>query len=94
MAYLAKMAEMAINRQRHSLRGYFGHLIWIAGPLAIFRHFAIIAKIANFAKIATLQGATFGIQFESPAFCQFSAIARISGHKCFSPLEPQSPENS
>ena len=91
MAYLAKMAEMAINRQRHSLRGYFGHLIWIAGPLAIFRHFAIIA---NFAKIATLQGATFGIQFESPAFCQFSAIARISGHKCFSPLEPQSPENS
>ena len=30
---------MAINRQHHSSRGYFGHLIWIAGPLAIFRHF-------------------------------------------------------
>ena len=35
MAYLTKTA---INRQRHSSKGHFCHLIWIASPLAIFRH--------------------------------------------------------
>ena len=41
VAILAKMAyltETAINRQRHSSKGHFCHLIWIASPLAIFRH--------------------------------------------------------
>ena len=43
------------------------------------RNFAILAKIA------TLQEATFGVQFESPALCRFftiSAIACNFGHKC------------
>ena len=43
------------------------------------------SKFDIFAKIATLQGATFGIQFESPASWRFFAIfaiACISGHKC------------
>ena len=42
-------------------------------------------NFAIFAKIATLQEATFGVQFKSPALWRFfaiSAIARIFGHKC------------
>ena len=43
----------------------------IASPLAIF------AKIANFAKIASLQGATFGIQFKSPEAGDFSPVSPL-----------------
>ena len=39
---------------------------------------AIFAKIANFAKIASLQGATFGIQFKSPAAGDFSPVSPFS----------------
>jgi len=59
-------------------RGHFWHPIWIfchildiASPLAIF------AKIAIFAKFASLQGGTFGIQFKSPEadnFLPFSLL--------------------
>ena len=39
---------------------------------------AIFAKIANFAKIASLQGATFGIQFKSPVAGDFSPVSPFS----------------
>ena len=39
---------------------------------------AIFAKIANFAKIASLQGATFGIQFKSPAAGDFLPVSPFS----------------
>ena len=39
---------------------------------------AIFAKIANFTKIASLQGATFGIQFKSPAAGNFSPVSPFS----------------
>ena len=39
---------------------------------------AIFAKIANFAKIASLQGATFGIQFKSPPAGDFSPVSPFS----------------
>ena len=38
---------------------------------------AIFAKIANFAKIASLQGATFGIQFKSPQAGDFSPVSPL-----------------
>ena len=49
----------------------------IANPLAI------LAKIAIFAKIASLQGATFGIQFKSPEAGDFSpfSLLQAAGHK-------------
>ena len=54
----------------------------------VFHHYhqasSDFAKIANFAKIASLQGATFGIRFKSPEagdFFAIFAIACISGHK-------------
>ena len=55
--------------------------MWLIARMGdMSRNFAI------FAKIATLQEATFGVQFKSPAlwrfFAIFSAIARIFGHKC------------
>ena len=71
------------RQDRHSSRSDFCHLIWFTSPLAIFRQFSP-SKFAVFAKIATLQGATFGIQFDSPALWRFFAIfaiACISGHK-------------
>ena len=39
---------------------------------------AIFVKIANFAKIASLQGATFGIQFKSPAAGDFLPVSPFS----------------
>ena len=39
--------------------------------------FAKIAKIAIFAKIANLQGATFSIQFKSPAAGDFSPFSPL-----------------
>ena len=39
---------------------------------------AVFAKIAIFAKIANLQGATFGIQFKSPAAGDFSPVSPFS----------------
>ena len=90
MHALAKMAEMAINRQnrhfrqnRQPPRGHFWHPIQIARGWWFFASFAIacmaiFAKIANFAKIASLQGATFGIQFKSPAAGYFSPVSPFS----------------
>ena len=40
--------------------------------------FAKIANFAIFAKIASLQGATFGIQFKSPAAGDFSPVSPFS----------------
>ena len=37
----------------------------------------LLSKIAIFVKIATLQGATFGIQFESPALWRFSPFSPL-----------------
>ena len=42
---------------------------------------AFFSKLAFFAKNVTLQGATFGIQFELPALWWLFAITCISGHK-------------
>ena len=54
--------------------------MWLIARMGdMSRNFAI------FAKIATLQEVTFGVQFESPALWRFfatSAIACIFGHKC------------
>ena len=43
----------------------------IANPLVIFN------KIANFGNIASLQGATFGIQFKSPEPGDFSPFSPL-----------------
>ena len=50
----------------------------ICSKFAIFAKLAIFAQIAIIAEIATLQGATFGMQFESPlhAFLEISATSR------------------
>ena len=76
MTYLAEMAinrHFRQNRQSSSFR-----------YLSNFSFLPNFAQIAILAKIATLQGATFDIQFESPAVWRFFAIfaiAFISGHK-------------
>ena len=63
-----------------SFQGAGTFSVIIASPLAIF------AKIANFAKIASLQRATFGIQFklsEAGDFSPFSPLhAFLHGRKC------------
>ena len=66
---------------------HFAKLPLSKGPsdfVSICAKFAIFAKIAIIVNIASLQGATFGVQFESPALWRFFAIfatACISGHK-------------
>ena len=57
-----------------SLQGAETFSVIIASPLAIF------AKIANFAKIVSLQGATFGIQFNSSEAGDFSPFSPL--HAC------------
>ena len=61
---------------RHSARGPV--VFAICSKFAIFAKLAIFAQIAIIAEIATLQGATFGMQFESPlhAFLEISATSR------------------
>ena len=46
--------------------------------MAIFAKIANFAKIAIFAKIVNLQGATFGVQFKSPAAGDFSPLSPFS----------------
>ena len=64
------------------------HILDIAGENRQFRHnrrsvragtfFAIIASpLAIFAKIASLQEATFGIQFKSPGACDVSPVSPL-----------------
>ena len=55
-----------------SLRGAGTFFAIIASPLAIF------PKIANFAKIASLQGATFGIQLKLSEAGDFSPFLPFS----------------
>ena len=63
----------------HSYRGHFWHpiLVNICHILDFTGLLALFVEIANFAKIASLQGATFGIQFKSP-FSPLHAFLGIS----------------
>ena len=76
-----------------TLRDVFSYIIWIKGPLLacnlnicqildITSPLAIFVEIANFAKIASLQGATFGIQLKPSEAGDFSPFLP------FSPLYP------
>ena len=61
--------DFSKNRQR---AGGNGDKPLYRSPLAIF------SKIANFAKIVSLQGATFGIQFKSPEAGDFTPFSPFS----------------
>ena len=63
------------RQNHHSPTGLFWHPNGIASPLAIFCHFP---KITIIAKIATLQGATFGFQMDSAALWRGFAIFAIA----------------
>ena len=51
--------------------------------MAILAKIANFTKIAIFAKIASLQGATFGIQFKSSAAGDFSPVSPFSPLRAF-----------
>ena len=60
------------RQNRQPPRGHFWH------PIQIARGWLFFAKIAIFAKIASLQGATSGIQFKSPEAGDFSPFSPFS----------------
>ena len=84
MAYLAKMAELALNRQNHQTVNKNTNEM-AKGPFGKWRfwrkwqNWHLIAKMETkiFAKIASLQGATFGIQFKSLEAGDFSPVSPL-----------------
>ena len=63
------------RQNRHSPRGFFWHPIWIASPLAIFRHL-------RHPNLPFLSISPKSPLFKGPHLASIFAIAYISGHNC------------